>query len=103
MTLEIPNFVVWAQGGKYPFPSKHVQAGNSQIAFGGARGGAYAPPSAAEMAASRSLKFTMPQYQVRSDAVTQYMCSTFEVPMDKKYQIIQYKVWSMMWDMANTR
>ena len=101
ITLEIPNFVVWAQGGKYPFPSKHAQAGNSQVAFGGSQqGGAYAPPSALELAASRSLRFTMPQYRVHSDAVTQYMCSNFEVPVDKKYQIIQYKV--KIWTSLNS-
>ena len=93
ITLEIPNSVVWAIGGQYPYPAMHVQKGNSRIAFGGSLGGAaYAPPSTAELAASRSLTFTMSQYRIPDDAVTKYMCSNFEVPMDKKYHIIQYKV-----------
>jgi len=90
LSLEIPNFVVWALGGSNPYPSMHVKAGNSQIQFGPGKDMS-APPSAAELAASQTLRFTMPEYRVASDVVTQYMCSNFEVPIDKKYHIIQYK------------
>ena len=91
LPLDVPSFVVWAQG-EGAWPSKHTSRGNAQVELGGTGADSAAPPSAAELAASRSVQLTMPAYHINSSEVTQYVCSNFQVPTDVKYQIIQYQV-----------
>ena len=90
LPLDVPSFVVWAQGDG-AWPAQHARRGNAQVELGGAGPVSAPPPSSTELAASRSVQITMPAYRIKP-GVTQYVCSNFQLPTDKKYHIIQYQV-----------